>query len=160
MKHNIWKQIQIILWIGIGSAVLGCGPQTQTPPDGKPDKDYGQVQTTAEKGYELRYGEIKDNEGKALETPPLNQYFSVVVTLKSAAGAPPKEGTKLQLEAQMPEHGHGMNTKAEVVAQGDGKYMIKGLLFHMPGWWELTMEVEGPDGTKEEATFNVYLEVG
>ena len=36
----------------------------------------------------------------------------------------------------MPEHGHGFPTVPEVTEYlGDGKYLVEGLKFSMPGWW-------------------------
>ena len=37
----------------------------------------------------------------------------------------------------MPAHQHGLNYAPEVSALGDGTFRVDGLLFHMPGLWEL-----------------------
>jgi hypothetical protein len=47
----------------------------------------------------------------------------------------------------MPEHRHGMNYQTSVVPHGDGGYRAEGLLFHMPGRWELVFELRKPDGS-------------
>jgi len=43
--------------------------------------------------------------------------------------------------ATMPEHRHGMNYATTVKAMGEGRYRVDGLLFHMPGNWEVTFDV-------------------
>ena len=45
------------------------------------------------------------------------------------------------VDAQMPDHRHGMNYRASIVPGKDGRYRVEGLLFHMPGRWELTFDV-------------------
>ena len=54
---------------------------------------------------------------------------------------------ELRVDAQMPEHRHGMNYKASVKPQGDaGRYRAEGLMFHMPGRWEFLFDVRDGRG--------------
>ena len=46
------------------------------------------------------------------------------------------------VDARMPEHRHGMNYRARVFRKPDGIYVAEGLLFHMPGLWQLMFDVE------------------
>jgi len=46
------------------------------------------------------------------------------------------------VDARMPEHRHGMNYRAHVSRRPDGIYVAEGLLFHMPGLWQLVFDVE------------------
>jgi hypothetical protein len=46
------------------------------------------------------------------------------------------------VDAQMPEHRHGMNYRPTVSATGNGRYVAEGLLFHMPSRWQLRFDVE------------------
>jgi hypothetical protein len=63
----------------------------------------------------------------------------------------------LAVDAAMPEHGHGMNRVPVVTAAEDGGYAVEGLLFHMPGRWELYFDVtEG--AVTERAQVEVVLE--
>lgn len=52
---------------------------------------------------------------------------------------------ELAIDAQMPEHRHGMNYAPKVTATGDGRFTADGLVFHMPGRWQLSFDarVEG-----------------
>jgi hypothetical protein len=68
-------------------------------------------------------------------------------------GAPP---TGLRVDATMPEHRHGMNYRATVAAKGGGRYVAEGLLFHMPGRWQLLFDVEAR-GTSERLASELVL---
>jgi hypothetical protein len=48
----------------------------------------------------------------------------------------------LRVDATMPEHRHGMNYKPSVKSQGGGRWRAEGLLWHMPGRWELRLDVQ------------------
>ena len=63
----------------------------------------------------------------------------------------------LRVDAQMPAHRHGMNYRARVAPQGEGRYRAEGLLFHMPGKWQFLFDVERPGGT-ERLTADVLVE--
>jgi hypothetical protein len=67
--------------------------------------------------------------------------------------APP---TGLRVDATMPEHRHGMNYRATVAAKGGGRYLAEGLLFHMPGRWQLLFDVEAR-GTSERLASELVL---
>ena len=41
----------------------------------------------------------------------------------------------------MPEHKHGMNYRPTIVSLGSGRYRVEGMVFHMPGRWELAFDV-------------------
>lgn len=72
---------------------------------------------------------------------PLNGWFAVEVEL-----TPADAGRILAIDAQMPAHRHGMNVRPELSSPGPGRLRAEGLLWHMPGDWELTVAVEWPDG--------------
>ena len=73
---------------------------------------------------------------------PLNQPFELDVIV-SSEGAPPRSDVSwtLRVEGWMPGHGHGMLRQPEVDDLGDGRYRVRGMLFHMPGLWELRVLV-------------------
>jgi hypothetical protein len=61
----------------------------------------------------------------------------------------PQPGTSvtgLKVDAGMPAHKHGMNYRPRVSSTGPGKYTATGLMFHMPGHWQFTFDVETPAG--------------
>ena len=61
------------------------------------------------------------------------------------------------VDARMPEHRHGMNYRARVFRKPDGIYVAEGLLFHMPGLWQLMFDVERA-GRMERLTTDIDLE--
>jgi hypothetical protein len=85
----------------------------------------------------------------------VGQHFTVDAVL--CAPTPGTAVTGLRVDAWMPEHGHGMNYRAAVTPQGGGRYLAEGLLFHMPGRWELRFDVE-IDGRVERLAAEVVLE--
>jgi hypothetical protein len=68
----------------------------------------------------------------------VGQHFSVDALVCADAGTP----VLARVDAQMPEHRHGMNYRATVASSGAGRYVAEGLLFHMPGRWQLVFDVE------------------
>jgi len=68
----------------------------------------------------------------------LGRHFAVDA-LVCADGAAP---VLTRVDAQMPEHRHGMNYRPTLAPRGGGRYVAEGLLFHMPGRWELSFDVE------------------
>lgn len=89
---------------------------------------------------------------------PLNQLFRLEVTVyegRERSRAAVDAG--LAVRGWMPEHEHGMSLVPEVRSLGDGRFAVEGMLFHMPGRWQLEMEVRR-GGATERATFE--LEVG
>ena len=61
------------------------------------------------------------------------------------------------VDARMPEHRHGMNYRAHVSRRPDGIYVAEGLLFHMPGLWQLMFDVER-GGRMERLMTDIDLE--
>lgn len=49
--------------------------------------------------------------------------------------------TTLGVDADMPEHLHGMNRVPRVSRQEDGSFLVEGMLFHMLGRWNLYFDV-------------------
>lgn len=99
-------------------------------------------------------GEALGNEVRRIEqapfvlayqtTPPaipVGRHFVIDFVLCPRDGAVlPAE---VRVDATMPEHRHGMNYRPSVVSRGAGVYRAEGLMFHMPGRWELVFELRG-----------------
>lgn len=60
------------------------------------------------------------------------------------------------VEAHMPEHRHGMNYRPTIVSAGDGRFRVEGLVFHMPGRWELDIDVRA-DSETERLTHEIIV---
>ena len=84
----------------------------------------------------------------------VGKYFSVEAAACAKPGAPAPPG--LKVDAQMPAHRHGMNSRAAVEQTGPGRFIARGLMFHMPGVWQFMFDVQGEDGA-ERATRDLDL---
>jgi hypothetical protein len=82
----------------------------------------------------------------------LGQHFAVEAIV---CATPPTSG--LRVDAHMPEHRHGMNYRPTVATSGEGRYRAEGLLFHMPGRWQLLFDVER-GGRTERLAADILLE--
>ena len=82
----------------------------------------------------------------------VGRHFSV-----EAVVCAPAPARVLHVDADMPEHRHGMNYRARVSAAADGRYVAEGLLLHMPGRWRLRFDVERGGRTERLAT-DIVLE--
>jgi hypothetical protein len=69
---------------------------------------------------------------------PVGKHFALDIALCAPAGQPLPAA--LRVDATMPEHKHGMNYRPSVEPQGPGQFRADGLMFHMPGRWELDFE--------------------
>jgi hypothetical protein len=79
-----------------------------------------------------------------------------VVTLRDGEGRP-VDGARITIDGGMPQHGHGLPTSPAVTESlGEGRYLVEGMKFNMPGWWEIDLGIEGPRGA-DAVTFNLVL---
>lgn len=125
--------------------MCGCGGNSSEPP--KPD--VLRTSVTSPSGYEVTYTPQPD-------PIPLNDHFSIEVTVVAPDRSVDLKDLSINVDAGMPSHGHGINTAPNVQASGDGRFKIDGLLFHMPGEWELYVDVIlGP--VRERATFPLTM---
>jgi hypothetical protein len=67
---------------------------------------------------------------------PLDRHFAIEIQVCGR----PVDG--LRIDAVMPAHRHGMNYRATVENRGAGRYMARGLLFHMAGRWQLIFDID------------------
>ena len=62
-----------------------------------------------------------------------------------------------RVDATMPEHRHGMNYRPTLTPKGGSRYLAEGLMFHMPGRWELSFDVEA-GGRRTKLATDVNIE--
>ena len=87
--------------------------------------------------------------------PVIGKHFAVEMVACPKADALAPAG--VAVDAYMPEHGHGMNYKAAVKPTGKARYRADGLMFHMPGRWDLIFDLQGT-GNTERLTRSIVLE--
>ena len=75
-----------------------------------------------------------------LSSLAVGSHFTVEIAACAKAGGEPKS---VSIDAQMPEHRHGMNYRPEVKRLSPGRWRAEGLMFHMPGKWQLVFVVDG-----------------
>ena len=85
----------------------------------------------------------------------VGRHFAVDFVVCPKAGAAAALPQSVRVDARMPEHNHGMNYKASIKSDGAGQYHAEGLMFHMPGRWELLFELRG--GETERLVAEVML---
>ncbi len=83
-------------------------------------------------GYTLAY------QPEPAEIAPA-QLFSLKVAVCSRGRAPAP--ALVRVDAWMPEHGHAMNYATVLTGDGEGNWRVDGLMFHMPGRWEITFDL-------------------
>jgi len=95
--------------------------------------------------------QVESNEGNyvvAFETVPdpipMNEPFALKFTVAPRFARAAKAGGEafdVEVDARMPAHFHGMNRSPKVTRQPDGSFQADGMLFHMPGHWELYFDI-------------------
>jgi hypothetical protein len=75
----------------------------------------------------------------------LNKHLSLTVTLEPLLASAPAV-TGFGFDARMPQHKHGMVTKAKVTKVNDLTYRVDGVRLHMPGDWVLDFVITHPVG--------------
>jgi hypothetical protein len=86
---------------------------------------------------------------------PVGKHFSLVISVCPKDSRVVAES--VQVDAHMPEHRHGMNYSAAVSSPSAGNYRAEGLMFHMPGRWELIVDVRSR-GKTDRLTRAIQLE--
>jgi hypothetical protein len=90
------------------------------------------------------------------QAPAINQMHSWKVRLTTTAGTP-VHGAQLRVGGGMPQHGHGFPTQPRVTREiEDGTYLLEGMKFSMTGWWEVKLDIQGPQG-QDAVTFNTVV---
>ncbi len=83
---------------------------------------------------------------KGAELFQLNRHTTWIVSLlpiEKQAG----EVLDFTFDARMPQHNHGMVTKAKVIKISRLEYRVEGVRFHMPGNWLLQFLIKDKTGT-------------
>jgi len=86
----------------------------------------------------------------AQPAPAVSKPFALRISLC------PARAELVRVDATMPEHRHGMNYKVRLTRQEPGRWTAEGLLWHMPGRWELLMVVR-LDGHEQRIVQSVQL---
>ena len=77
-----------------------------------------------------------------LKSPPLAVAQHFTLQFRACRGDRVLAVENFKLDAVMPAHQHGMNYHASVSLQADGLVEARGLLFHMPGHWQVIVDFD------------------
>lgn len=91
----------------------------------------------------------------SLDPIPVGQLHAWTVAVTLPDGSPTT--ADVVFDGGMPQHGHGLPTVPKVMgADAEGRAIVGGVRFSMPGWWELKVQVHGAAGD-DTATFNIAI---
>lgn len=89
---------------------------------------------------------------------PLNEPFELSVRIVSLTPEEPDDPpTELEVEGYMPDHLHGMTRRPLIRPLPDAGFEVSGMLFHMPGHWELYFDMTRGAVT-ERAQIDIHLD--
>lgn len=126
------------------------GPKEPTASAEPPATDAFRTALSRDGNYSLGWRPV----GRA--DVPINEYFELEACLAPADDPEARiTDAKLVVSAWMPGHGHGMVTKPASDPVGDC-YLVKGMLFHMGGHWQLFFDVLRGGGA-ERVEFDLEL---
>ena len=87
---------------------------------------------------------------------PLNEDFTVTMTINRInEEASATDSIVADINAEMPDHGHGMPQSPDVSPLGDGQFIAEGMFFQMPGYWHITTWITEEDGAVDKVIFEV-----
>ncbi len=86
---------------------------------------------------------------------PVGRHFVVDFAVCPRGDAKPPQSVRV--DASMPAHRHGMNYRPSVTSPRPGAYRGEGLLFHMPGRWDLTFDLVSA-GATERLTGTLHIQ--
>lgn len=88
---------------------------------------------------------------------PVNQMHEWTLHVETADGQPVENAT-IEVDGDMPQHGHGLPTSPKVTQYlGNGDYRVEGLRFQMAGWWVMDFTILA-DGQTDKVRFNMQLQ--
>ncbi|MDP7061897.1 MAG: FixH family protein [Planctomycetota bacterium] len=64
---------------------------------------------------------------------------------------------EITVDADMPDHGHGMVVKPRVTKLGPQRWRVDGMKFHMPGEWEVYVDLIAAERS-ERSVFPIVVE--
>jgi hypothetical protein len=120
--------------------VMTAGPALACP---MAPTDPGQDIVDANTGFTVRWHFVPAQ-------PKVGEFTTIEFTLCRNGAAIPAES--LRIDAIMPLHRHGMNFQPRITALGDATFRAEGLMFHMPGTWQLIFEQRTPGGPARVTT--------
>lgn len=136
-------RLKTVVLLAATLLAAACG----TPP---PDLDLGLR-------HPSRQGRFVVRVEPPAERPAVHQMHAWQLHVDAADGSP-VSGARIVFDGGMPQHGHGFPTKPRVTGErAPGVYVLEGVKFSMPGWWDLRLDIRAGD-VADTAVFNVIVD--
>ncbi len=144
------SMLSVVLFAGCTGQIVSSGNPASLWP--KPDPTKMVVSNNGT--YGVQYWIFADTD----EIPTNEQFWLYVFPFeKTSDGWQRVTDAQVKVDAAMPHHGHGMNIVPKITQLDDGSIGVEGMLFHMPGRWELYFDITR-NGVTERAQTEVFLE--
>lgn len=131
----------------------GCGASVEVEVSAQRDLDDG---SSADWRTRTTRGGTFEVSWRPVPAPvPIDESFELEVLVRNAQGQP-VSGAEVVVRGWMPDHGHGMPRDPRSEQSAEGHYRVRGMLFNMGGYWELTVDVIA-DGLAEGVRFELEL---
>jgi hypothetical protein len=92
---------------------------------------------------------------KQLQLPEVRKRFTLELRIESLL-EPRRPVRGVLVDAQMPDHVHGMNVAPTVLMLEGGGVASEGMLFHMSGRWEVDVDIDDGE-TIERAQWDIGM---
>lgn len=160
MSKKILFKVNIIL-IGFVSALLTACATSETADTQPANKDTtpSKLQYAGKQNAVTDLSESGNYRFTLYSKPepiPLRKIHQWILKVETKAGKP-VTNAKIYISGGMPAHRHGFPTKPVVKKHlGNGKYLVEGIKFSMPGYWEMrfTMKI---DNQRERVKFKINI---
>ncbi len=131
---TVWRGLRAAVLFGVAGscAAQGCGESLP-----------GVKRTIQSARYAIAFVTLPD-------PVPVGQHFIVAFAVCPRGNATMPDSVRV--DATMPAHRHGMNYRPSVSSPQPGIYRGEGLMFHMPGRWDLTFDLVFAGATERLAT--------
>lgn len=137
------------LALPLSGAMMMQGSNAKT----SPTKNAWQETLSNDGSWRVQWRVLVD--GKESELPIVRRRFTIELIIESTRN-PTELPKSVMVDAQMPDHGHGMNVAPTMVLEKSRECRAEGMLFHMSGRWEVDVDID--DGiTVERAQWNIPM---
>ena len=120
---------------------------------------YAENENATTKSKTLKYSDNKHYQvsyTSKLDPIAINTMHAWTLHIENNVGEP-VINADVAVNGGMPEHDHGLPTQPQVTQNlGNGNYLLKGLRFHMGGWWQVTITIHS-NSISDSVTFDLQL---
>ncbi|MDX1617123.1 MAG: FixH family protein [Candidatus Promineifilaceae bacterium] len=154
------KQITVVMIVLLVLVAVGCGADGPAESDldemgMEMDAVPGDLDTSTTRMTEDERFHVTISSD--LQALTINEIHSWRVHVETPDGQSVNDA-QLSIDGGMPQHNHGFPTVPEITQfLGEGDYLLEGVRFNMPGWWEMRFDIDA-NGQQDSVTFNIVLE--